>query len=219
MNKKNIKAILFDSDGTLFQSEYRQAKIWDEILADYDIKIPIQDYILYAGKTAEQIEFILIKKYDLKIKKGELVKKRDEMVLKLYGIEDLELMPCAREAVEFFYNHPDFKIALCTNGGEEEVKLKLSRNKFIHYFSEIITKDNVLNPKPAPDIYLIAMEKLGFQPKECLIVEDTAHGLAAAKASGAYCFVVPNNFAKGQDYSQADKILNSLRDLIKFFKN
>jgi len=219
MNPKNIKAILFDSDGTLFQSEYRQAKIWDEILAEHNINIPPEDYILYAGKTAEQIEAILIDRYNLKIKKGSLVKKRDEMVLKLYGIENLELMPCAREAVEFFYHHPDFDLALCTNGGIEEVRLKLVRNGFDHYFSAIITKDDVLNPKPAPDIYLSAMKKLRFQPTECLIIEDTAHGLMAAKASGAYCFVVPNSFAKGHDFSKADKILKSLRDLILFFKD
>jgi len=218
MKKENIKALLFDSDGTLFQSEYRQAEIWDKILAEYDIKIPPQDYIIYAGKTAEQIESTLINRYDLKIEKGDLVKKRDESILKLYGSENLELMPYAKEVLDFFYNHSNFHLALCTNGGTEEVQLKLSRNNFSQYFSVIITKDDVLNPKPAPDIYLSAMEKLRLQPEECLVIEDTAHGLIAAKASGAYCFVVPNNFAKGHDFSSADKILNSLKDLILFFK-
>jgi HAD superfamily hydrolase (TIGR01509 family) len=218
MNKQDIKAILFDSDGTLFKSEYRQAKVWAEILDDYDIVIPPEDYILYAGKTGEQIEEIIINKYDLKIKKGDLVERRDEMVLKLYGEDGLELMPYAREAVEYFHNHPNFKIALCTNGGREEMEMKLERNGFAHYFPVVITKTDVQNPKPDPDIYLAAMEKLGVEPKQCLVIEDTEHGLIAAQASGAYCFVVPNDFANGHDFSCADKTLSSLQDLVNFFE-
>lgn len=219
INQEKIKAILFDSDGTLFQSEYRQAKIWAEILDNYNIVIPTDDYILYAGKTAEQIEEILIERYNLPIKNGDLVKRRDEMALKLYGECDLDLLPCAREAVEYFHNHPEFKIALCTNGGRQEVEAKLERNGFANYFNVVITKSDVQNPKPAPDIYLKAMEELNVKPDECLVIEDTEHGLEAAKASGAYCFVVPNGFANGHNFEKADKILTSLRDLVKFFKN
>lgn len=218
MNKENIKAILFDSDGTLFMSEYRQAKVWKNILDDYNIEIPKEDYLLYAGKTSEQIEEIITSKYDLNLNKGDLVKRRDEEMLKLYGEDGLELMPCAREAVEFFHKHPNFKIALCTNGGKEEMEVKLKRNGFDKYFSLVITKTDVDKPKPAPDIYLAAMDKLKVKPKECLVIEDTEHGLKAAKAAGAYCFVVPNGFADGHDFTKADKILTSLRDLIKFFK-
>lgn len=218
MNKENIKAILFDSDGTLFMSEYRQAKVWKNILDDYNIEIPKEDYLLYAGKTSEQIEEIIIRKHNLKIYGGELVKRRDEEMLKLYGEDGLELMPCAREAVEFFHKHPNIKIALCTNGGKEEMEVKLKRNGFDKYFSLVITKTDVKRPKPAPDIYLAAMDKLKVKPKECLVIEDTEHGLKAAKASGAYCFVVPNSFADGHDFTKADKILTSLRDLVKFFK-
>lgn len=218
MDKNNIKAVLFDSDGTLFKSEYRQVKAWAEVLDDYDVVIPAEDYLQYAGKTAEQIEDMIVEKYDLKIKKGDLVKRRDEIMLKCYGEDELELMPCAREAVEFFHNNPSLKIALCTNGSKEEMELKLKRNNFDNYFHAVITKTDVRNPKPAPDIYFTAMSKLGVKPEECLVIEDTEHGLEAAKAAGAYCFVVPNHFANGHDFSKADKILTSLRDLVKFFK-
>jgi len=69
MDKQAIKAILFDSDGTLFQSEYRQAKAWAEVLKDYKVAIPPEDYVLYAGKTTEQIEDLIIKKIILKFKR------------------------------------------------------------------------------------------------------------------------------------------------------
>lgn len=219
MNKQDIKAILFDSDGTLFKSEYRQVQAWAEILDDYDVVIPPEEYLQYAGKTGEQIEDMIVEKYALKIQKGELVKRRDEIMIKCYGEDELELMPYAREAVEFFHNNPDFKIALCTNGGKEEMELKLKRNNFDNYFNAVITKNDVRHPKPSPEIYLTAMDKLGVKPEECIVIEDTEHGLEAAKAAGAYCFVVPNHFASGHNFSKADKILTSLRDLVKFFKS
>jgi len=219
MDKQAIKAILFDSDGTLFQSEYRQAKAWAEVLKDYKVAIPPEDYVLYAGKTTEQIEDLIIKKNNLKVQKGDLVKRRDEIMLQWYVENNVELMPCAREALKFFYEHPAYYVALCTNGGREEIKLKLERNQLTQYFNVIITKDDVLNPKPAPDIYLAAMQKLKVKPNECLVVEDTEHGLKAAKAAGAYCFVIPNQFANGNNFSKADKILTSLCDLIKIFND
>jgi HAD superfamily hydrolase (TIGR01509 family) len=219
MDKENIKGILFDSDGTLFKSEYRQAKVWGDILSDFNVVIPPEDYLFYAGKTSEHIEDMLAGKYGLDIQKGDLVKRKDEIMLKMYGEDNLELMPCARETVEYFFNNPKFKIALCTNGGKEEMEVKLQRNDFDQYFPVVITKTDVKNPKPSPDIYLKAMQKMGLKPEQCLVIEDTEHGLAAAKNAGAYCFVVPHDISNGQDFSKADKILKSLREVIKFFKD
>jgi HAD superfamily hydrolase (TIGR01509 family) len=127
-------------------------------------------------------------------------------------------MPYAREAVEFFACHPDLRIALCTSGSKNEVVCKLKKNNLGDKFDVIITKDDVLRGKPAPDIYLAAMEKLGFQGHECLAVEDTEHGLEAAKRAGAFCFAIPQEFSKGQDFSKADKVLGSLKDLVCFFE-
>ncbi|MDD5568819.1 MAG: HAD family phosphatase [Candidatus Pacebacteria bacterium] len=218
MNKEDIQGILFDSDGTLFRSEYRQAKAWDEILAEYNLSIQPEDYFLYAGKTSEEIEEMIAKKNNLKIEKGSLVKRKDELMLKLYGKDNLELMPCAREAVEYFHNNPRFKIALCTNGNKEEMEVKLERNGFARYFSVVITKTDVEKAKPFPDIYLKAMQELNLSPNQCLVIEDTEHGLEAAKRAGAYCFVVPHEFSNSHNFDKADKVLTSLKDLVDFFR-
>jgi len=82
----------------------------------------------------------------------------------------------------------------------------------------IITKDDVLKGKPAPDIYLEAMKRLGLRGGECLAVEDTEHGLEAAKRAGAFCFAIPQEFSIGQNFSKADKVLESLKDVVCFFE-
>ncbi|MDD5696593.1 MAG: HAD family phosphatase [Candidatus Pacebacteria bacterium] len=218
MNKENIKAILFDLDGTLFKTEAYQIKAWDEVLKKRGITVSPKDYFKYIGKTALEVEKDLIKDFGLDIQEGELEKEKEELILKWFRGEDLELMPYAREALEFFSNQPDFKLALCTSGSEKEVVCKLKKNNLSDKFDVIITKDDVSRGKPAPDVYLEAMERMGLQGYQCLAIEDTEHGLEAAKRAGAFCFAIPQEFSLGQDFSKADKVLESLKDVVCFFE-
>jgi HAD superfamily hydrolase (TIGR01509 family) len=218
MNKENIKAILFDLDGTLFKTEAYQIKAWDEVLKKRGITVSPKDYFRYIGKTALEVEKDLIKDFGLDIQEGELEKEKEELILKWFRGEDLELMPYAREALEFFSNQADFKLALCTSGSEKEVLCKLKKNNLSDKFDVIITKDDVSRGKPAPDVYLEAMERLGLQGYQCLAIEDTEHGLEAAKRAGAFCFAIPQEFSLGQNFSKADKVLESLKDVVCFFE-
>ena len=220
MEIKNIKAILFDLDGTLYKTEAYQLKAWNDVLEKRDVFIDPKDYFKYVGKTALEVEKEIIKEYDLNIQLGELEREKEELLLQWFkDDDDLELMPYAKEAVEFFSNHPSLLIGLCTSGSNNESIYKLKRNNLDNKFDVIVTKDDVLKGKPAPDIYLEAIKRLGVKDIECLAIEDTEHGLESAKRAGSFCFVVPQEFSMGQDFSKADKVLESLKDLILFFKS
>jgi len=220
MEIKNIKAILFDLDGTLYKTEAYQLKAWNDVLEKRGVFINPKDYFKYVGKTALEVEKEIIKEYDLNIQLGELEREKEELLLQWFkDDDDLELMPYAKEAVEFFSNHPSLLIGLCTSGSNNESIYKLKRNNLDNKFDVIVTKDDVLKGKPAPDIYLEAIKRLGVKDIECLAIEDTEHGLESAKRAGSFCFVVPQEFSMGQDFSKADKVLESLKDLILFFKS
>jgi len=220
MEIKNIKAILFDLDGTLYKTEAYQLKAWNDVLEKRGVFIDPKDYFKYVGKTALEVEKEIIKEYDLNIQLGELEREKEELLLQWFkDDDDLELMPYAKEAVEFFSNHPSLLIGLCTSGSNNESIYKLKRNNLDNKFDVIVTKDDVLKGKPAPDIYLEAIKRLGVKDIECLAIEDTEHGLESAKRAGSFCFVVPQEFSMGQDFSKADKVLESLKDLILFFKS
>jgi HAD superfamily hydrolase (TIGR01509 family) len=220
MNKQDIKAILFDLDGTLCKTEAYQLKAWNDVLEKRGVFINPKDYYKYIGKTALEVERNIVEEYGLDIEPGELENEKEALLLQWFrGDDDLELMPFAKEAVEFFSNHPLYKIGLCTSGSKKEVDCKLNKNGLFKCFDLIITKDDVLKGKPAPDVYLEAMKRLGLEGNECLAIEDTEHGLESAKRAGTYCFVVPQEFSMGQDFSKADKVLDSLNDLIVLFKS
>lgn len=220
MEIKNIKAILFDLDGTLYKTEAYQLKAWNDVLEKKGVFIDPKDYFKYVGKTASEVEKDIIKEYNLDIQVGDLEREKEELLLQWFkDDDDLELMPYAKEAIDFFSDHSSLLIGLCTSGSNNESIYKLQRNGLDDKFDVIVTKDDVSKGKPAPDIYLEAMKRLGVREIECLAVEDTEHGLEAAKRAGAFCFVVPQEFSKGQNFSKADKILESLNDLILFFKS
>lgn len=216
MNKEIIKAILFDLDGTLFRSEACDYVAWKSALEEHGLVVPADSYYLYAGKSAEFIEEDIIRRSGKNIKKGAIITTKKRIFVDLFGKEDIVLMPYAKEAVQFFLEKP-LLLGLCTGGTRTEVDIKLNNTDIDDDFSVIVTADDVLNNKPAPDVYLKAMNDLGLTNQECLAIEDTETGLSSAKNAGLYCFAIPNHFSKNHDFSRADRVLGSLKDLIDYF--
>ena len=214
----NIKGIIFDLDGILFDSEYYQWQGWVEPLREYGIELTKEMYFSYAGKSGKQIDQELIKDFNLGVEDGTLLNKKKVLIEKWFNEKTMPIMPYAKEAVEYFSSNPSFKVALCSGGDREEVVTKLEKNDFLKYFPVITAGDDVLRSKPWPDIYLLAVEKLELEPSQCLAFEDTQYGLQAAKDAGVYCFAIPNEYSLNQDFSRADKVLSSLKEAVDFFK-
>ncbi len=215
---KNIKGIIFDLDGVLFDSEYYQWQGWVEPLKKFDIELTKEMYFKYAGKSGKQIDQELIEDFNLDMEKGYLLKEKKVLIEKWFKEKTMPIMPYAREAVEYFSNNSNFKIALCSGGDREEVITKLDKNDFLKYFSIIVAGDDVERSKPWPDVYLLSAEKLNLDPSDCLAFEDTQYGLESAKSAGVNCFIIPNEYSKNQDFSSANEIFPSFKEAIDYFK-
>jgi HAD superfamily hydrolase (TIGR01509 family) len=103
-------------------------------------------------------------------------------------------------------------IGLASNSGRELVDVALATAGLSDAFDTIVTSADVAAPKPAPDIYLLACLRLGVAPGDALALEDSAPGIAAAKAAGLTCIAVPQ-FVE-TDVSAADEVIDSLEDLL-----
>jgi HAD superfamily hydrolase (TIGR01509 family) len=219
MNKEDVKGIIFDLDGVLFDSEYYQWQGWAEPLKGFGVELTKEMYFKYAGKSWRPIGEEMIKDFNLNISVEELWEKKKKLLEKWFNEKAMPIMPYAREAVEYFSSNPNLKVGLCSGGDKEEIITKLEKNNFVKYFAAITAGSDVIKSKPEPDIYLLAAERLGLKPEECLAFEDTQYGLQAAKAAGVYCFAVPNEYSEKQDFSKADKVISSLKEAIEFFNN
>jgi len=219
MNLNKIKGIIFDLDGVLVDTEYYQWQGWVEVLKPFGIPLSKKEYFNYAGKRGDIVESELIKNYNLKIEKGFLQKEKEKLLIKWFNSKKLKLMPYAKEVVKFFAKNNKIKLGLASGGPRDEVILKLKRTNLYSFFPVIVAGSEVKRGKPYPDIYLLTAKKLGIEPKKCLALEDTQYGVESAKSAGLFCFAIPSEFSKKQDFSIADKIFNNLQQVIQFLKD
>lgn len=111
-------------------------------------------------------------------------------------------------ATEF---HASYPLALASSSSHIVIGLTLSRLQIQSLFDVIVSGDDVERGKPAPDIFLLAAKKLGIAPSNCLVIEDSKHGVSAAKAAGMYCLGFKGTPHNKHDLSLADQIIDSFQ--------
>jgi len=201
-----LKALVFDLDGTLIDSEQFHLGCWNHILADAGIELDINDWTEnYSGIPMPTNAKRLIEKYNLSFAHEELIRKREEVTLSRLQSVDINLMPFAVETLQFF-KEKGLKIALVTGSARADVELIFERNGLGKYFDVIITRSEVNDSKPHPESYELCCRKLGLAPHECIAFEDTLNGVRSAKAANLVCYAVQSRVAEHPKLAAADKI-------------
>lgn len=208
---QQLKAVLFDLDGTLIDSEFFHYECWMEILNHFGYSMTYQEWVKsYAGHplpiNCERIKAA----YHLEMPLAELIDWRESLSQKGFANKDINLMPYAAEALEYFKNK-GLKIALVTASPRDNVRLVFNRNGLGHYFDVMITRSDVEVSKPDPETYLKAMAALGVDIEACLAFEDTVNGLRAAKASGVTCYAIQQDESQYAELDIADEIYPDLK--------
>src|SRR5690606_8710158 len=205
-----FKAILFDFDGTLVDSEKIHFDAWNEVLKDYGLAVDYNSYLKkFAGIPTILNAERLIEENKLDISVEEIVEKGKEIFREHIGTKDPEFMPHALETLRFFYKKR-LPMALVTGSPREQVDPILKNKDLEKFFRTTITYDDVANSKPDPEGYLKAAAFLGFSKEEYLVFEDTATGTKAAKAAGLTCYAIQTEAGIHQNLSHADRIFLNL---------
>lgn len=128
---------------------------------------------------------------------------------------NLEPMAGLAQLLEWLKNQ-QVRTAIASSSRPEQVEL-VARNLGIdHCFEQLVGNDGTLKPKPEPDVYLLALARLGADPGETLALEDSSSGVRAAHAAGLYVIAVPNEFTQHQDFTVADCVLPDLHRVREF---
>jgi beta-phosphoglucomutase len=216
-----LKAILFDLDGTLIDSEHFYFECWNEILADTGGQLTYRDWLdNYAGTTAYTIGQKLKNKFGIQTPIDELVERRIALTTHRFKTTDVTLMPFVRECLEF-YKNKGLRMVIATSSQRPDVEAIFERNGLGGYFEFMITRTDVINGKPHPEGYLLCLEKLGIEKTECVVCEDTSTGIAAAKAAGLVCYAIQSITDEHPKLGEADKIfldLNEAREYLLITK-
>ncbi len=185
-----IKAIIFDLDGVLIDATEWHYEALNKALGLFGYTIGRDDHLtVYNGlPTVEKLK-IMSEKQSLQPGLHETIK-----VMKRKFTDEVVSMRCkpdhTKQLMLTHLKNKGYKLACASNAQKYSVMNMLTKANLDHFFEHIIGNDEGFKPKPAPDIYLAAFEKLGVKPEESIIIEDAPHGIEAAKASGAQVIAV-----------------------------
>ncbi|PEC48873.1 HAD family hydrolase [Bacillus sp. AFS077874] len=216
-----IKAVIFDFDGLIVDTESVWFEAYKEVLQRYEVELTLQKFSEVIG-TSDEILFNFINSNLKEPIEKELI----EQMAK--GLVDEKLLePALRENVEDYLisaKNAGLQIALASSSSREWVESFLKKLNIYEYFSVIKTKDDVKKVKPDPELYLKAIEEIGVQASEAVAFEDSLNGLIAATKAGLHCVIVPNQVTSHLKFENHSLRLSSmaeksLEDVIKHLTN
>ena len=206
-----IKAIFWDNDGVLVDTERLYFHATQHVLATVGILLTKEQYIalfLVQGKGA----------WHLAAEKGispsaivQLRHERNTLYSTLLCQEHL-LMAGVREVLDALYG--TYVMGIVTSSEHDHFALIHQTTGLLTYFHFVLTASDYTHSKPHPEPYLLAVERSGCRTEECLVIEDSERGLMAAKEAGLRCIVVPNEFTRWSNFAGAHTVLESLTELL-----
>jgi HAD superfamily hydrolase (TIGR01509 family) len=207
-----IKAIVFDFDGLMVDTESSAYDSWQEIYQEFGCVLPLEQWERVLGGSGAEFDpcAYLAELTGQTLDHPALRSRRWERKLALVANEPL--LPGVQDAVMYAKEH-GLKIGVASSSSRQWVVGHLDRLAITSLFDSIVCADDVERIKPAPDLYLTSVAQLDVLPHQAVAIEDAINGLHAAKAAGLACIVIPNNFLRGGDFSGADIRLDSLADI------
>jgi len=204
-----IRAVLFDLDGTLADTEPLQWRAYHEVLLRYGVEIGPEEYQRHWIATAGGAEYAC-RTYCLDVSPAQVKADKNATYRALIDA-GVPARPGAVAAVQRL--HATHRLAVATNSMRDETEVVLGHLGVRELLHELVTRERYPNAKPAPDAYLTAAAALGCPPAECLVIEDSQRGLAAGLAAGMRVVVVPSDFTRTQDFTGCTRDLASLDEL------
>lgn len=217
MNRNILyKAVVFDMDGVIFDSERAVMQCWEEVASRHNIPDIEKAILACTGTTMVRTREIMLNLYGADFPYDEYARESSAIFHSRYDGGRLPMKPGVKELLTFLKEH-DKKIALASSTRQQVVTDELRDAGIIEYFDRIICGDMVSRSKPAPDIFLKACEELNISPSDSYAIEDSYNGIRAAHAGGLHPIMVPDLLPADEEMqSLAEIVLPSLTSVMEY---
>ena len=189
VTKNKVKAVIFDLDGTLVDSEPNYSEADNKTLAEYGIVLSAEMKKKYVGIGTKEMMEDIKKMYDINETIENLVSKNNKNYLEI-AKENTPVFPEMHKFLQFLKSN-NYPLALASGSSPEIIEIVLSITKLKEYFDVVLSAEQVEKGKPAPDVFLEAAKQLGVPFENCLVIEDSKPGVEAAKSASMYCIALP----------------------------
>ncbi len=183
----NFKALLFDCDGTIVDSMPLHYDAWCATLGEYGCPFPEDLFYAWGGVPIVEIVERLAERHGIEMPAEEVAHRKESRF-----ISSLPFVKPIPEVIEHIHSqHGHVKLAVVSGGGRNTVVSSLRPLGLLEKFDTLVCAEDYQRSKPDPEPYLMAAERLGVRPEDCLVFEDTEIGIKAAEAAGMQWVRVP----------------------------
>jgi beta-phosphoglucomutase len=214
------QAVIFDFDGVILDSEPLHYEACSYVFKQLGLALSYAEYVeKYLGLSDKEMfpKFFSARNLSFSLEKvNVLIEEKTQQYQEI--IRQCDSLPMINSVDRYidYISQKMPKIAICSGSTRNEIMAvlkKLKQGRLQTYFNTIVTSEDIKHGKPSPEGYLLTAKSLGVSPNECLVIEDTPHGIEAAKAAGMYVIALLTSYTKNQ-LQYADKIITHFDQLI-----
>lgn len=210
-----LKAVIFDMDGVIVDSEPLHHKAYQRMFNDVNIEVSDALYESYTGQATLPICQHLCDTFKLSQSPETLVALKRKHFKYLFDNDDsFQLIDGVLELIKDYHKN-GLKLVLASSASMPNINRIFERFNLNQYFVAKLSGADLKASKPHPEIFINAAKASGFNASECIVIEDSTNGIKAANAANIFCIGFDSKHSKNQDYSTANKVITDFNE-IKF---
>lgn len=211
-----MKGIIFDLDGVIVSTDHYHYLAWKDMANSINIDFNEKTNDRLRGVSRRESLEIILSLGNISLpeeKKLELMNKKNNYYVSLLdNISSKDILPGVLELLNYLKNN-NYKVAI--GSSSKNTKKILEKIGLLYSFDAIADGTDIINSKPAPDVFLVASKKLNLNPSECMVIEDAIAGIEAAKAAGMFAVGIKD----ATNCNLCDLKVSSMQDIIYYLNN
>lgn len=211
-----LKAVLFDMDGVIVDTEPLHNKAYHQMFKEVNIAVDNSMYASFTGQSTINICRRLVDHFNLEETPEHLVSLKRKYYKHFFDHDELTLIDGVLDLIKDYYKN-NLKLVVASSASMPGIIQIFERFDLNQYFSAKFSGADLKESKPHPELFLKAAAFTGFNTSECMVIEDSTNGIKAANAAGIFCVGFKSLHSSHQDYTLADKVVVSF-DEIRYAK-
>ena len=208
-----IKTVIFDMDGVIIDTEPVHHFAFYTQFAELGISVPAAEYAAFLGSSTRNVFEHLKRQFNLPQDVETLLRRKREIFNQAFDTDpNLDLLDNVRGLLDDLRQH-GVPLVLASSASKATIARVFARFGLAPYFAHVVSGEDFAQSKPDPAIFLHAAAVAETPVGECLVIEDSANGVAAAKAAGIYCIGYASPHSAGQDLRLADRVIQHFSEL------
>ena len=208
-----LKAVLFDMDGVIVDTEPLHRKAYFSTFDDLDIEVSEELYTSFTGASTKKVCTTLIEKFQLRQSHEDLASiKRKYFKGYFYNDADFNLLPGVKSLIENYFDN-NIKLVLASSASMVTIDMVFEKFDLEKYFIGKISGADLKESKPHPEIFLLASEIADESKGNCMVIEDSTNGIIAAHSAEIFCTAYKSEHFVGQNYEKANLVISDFSEI------